>query len=54
MLGNVEISHLKEGTLYNLVNILDTNDDWKIFMSQIPKDLQNENSGSKYSIEDIK
>ncbi|KAI8424095.1 hypothetical protein MSG28_002703 [Choristoneura fumiferana] len=53
MLGNVEIRNLKEGTLYNLAQILDTNDDWKRFMSLIPKDLQNENSVPKYNNEHI-
>ncbi|XP_061703953.1 putative uncharacterized protein DDB_G0285119 [Cydia pomonella] len=50
-----EIRKVGPGEIYSLVDILHAvEDDWKIFMSLIPKDPLNENSERKYNSEDIR
>ncbi|XP_047992441.1 uncharacterized protein LOC125231125 [Leguminivora glycinivorella] len=50
-----EIRKLGPGEIYSLVEIIHAvEDDWKKFMSLIPKDLQNEYSELKYNSEDIR
>ncbi|XP_063386814.1 uncharacterized protein LOC134672764 [Cydia fagiglandana] len=52
---NKEIRKLGPGEINSLVEILHAvEDDWKIFMSLIPKDPRNENSERKYNSEDIR
>ncbi|XP_022117951.2 interleukin-1 receptor-associated kinase 4 [Pieris rapae] len=56
MYKNVEIRKLPSGLLCNLINILEINSDWKKFMSNIPKDindLSSTNFEPKYNSEHI-
>ncbi|CAH2105362.1 unnamed protein product [Euphydryas editha] len=51
---NVELRKLPADALCEVVNILEINDDWKKFMSVIPKTLQTECSERKYNNEHIR
>ncbi|XP_050343597.1 interleukin-1 receptor-associated kinase 4-like [Nymphalis io] len=54
MYKNVELRKLPADALCKVVNILEINDDWKKFMSIIPKSLQCDSIGSKYNNEHIR
>ncbi|CAK1545919.1 unnamed protein product [Leptosia nina] len=53
MYKNIEIRKLPSGLLCNLINILEINDDWKKFMSNIPRDIRSEKFEPKYNYEHI-
>lgn len=54
MLKNVELRKLPAGSLYGIVDILETNKDWKKVMSIIPKYLDSNKFQPKYNNEHIR
>lgn len=51
---NTELRKLPAGKLANIVNILETDNDWKKIMSLIPRNPRNEYFEPKYNNEHIK
>lgn len=54
MLKNIEIRKLPVGSLYNIADILETNQDWKKVMAIIPKNPQSSDFEPKYNNEHIR
>lgn len=54
MYRNMELRKLPAGTLCEVINTLETNNDWKIIMSLIPKHLNNNTFEPKYNEDDIR
>lgn len=54
MLANVELRKLPAGALYEVINTLETNSDWKNVMSIIPKNLGSSDFEKKYTEKDIR
>ncbi|XP_068631074.1 uncharacterized protein [Battus philenor] len=54
MLRNVELRKLPAGTLCDVINTLETNNDWKIVMSHIPKNPTSNIFEQKYNEKDIR
>ncbi|KPJ02897.1 Interleukin-1 receptor-associated kinase 4 [Papilio xuthus] len=50
----MELRKLPAGTLYDVINTLETNSDWKNVMSIIPKNLGSSDSERKYTDKDIR
>ncbi|XP_050669794.1 interleukin-1 receptor-associated kinase 4-like [Leptidea sinapis] len=51
---NIELRKLPAGVLCNVINILETNNDWKKFMANVPKDLLSSDFEPKYNNEHIR
>ncbi|GBP47674.1 Interleukin-1 receptor-associated kinase 4 [Eumeta japonica] len=54
MLRNVELRKLPTGSLSSIIDIMETNDDWKQVLSNVPEDPTSENFKPKFNNEHIR